>query len=239
MNAGNTAAMASERRIGLIHTVSTLAPVFAGLAASLLPGVSVAGIVDESLLGDAIAAGGLTPDIQRRLADHVRSLVGQGAGTVMVTCSSLGPAVDQLAATSAVPLLRVDTAMAEEAVRSARRVGVLATLQTTLRPTADLVRDRAAAHGARVEVVAHLCEGAFAALKAGDTGRHDELVRAGLRALEPRVDLVLLAQASMARVLLDNGVPGKVPILTSPRRAVEQLARAVAGQGRPAGPRKE
>lgn len=101
-----------------------------------------------------------------------------------------------------------------------------------MNPTTELVRARAAI-GASVAVVAHLCEGAFAVLQDGDITRHDELVRAGLRALEPQVDLVILAQASMARVLLSDGVPSQVPILASPGLAVEHLAHLVADRHQP------
>jgi hypothetical protein len=77
-------------------------------------------------------------------------------------------------------------------------------------------------------VIARVCDGAFDALAAGDRDRHDELVRDGLRALIAEVDVVVLAQASMARVVetLDES-ERTVPILSSPRlgmeRAVELL----------------
>jgi hypothetical protein len=44
----------------------------------------------------------------------------------------------------------------------------------------------------------------------------------------PRVDVIVLAQASMARVV--QGLPEKdrrVPILSSPRLAVERLAQVI------------
>jgi len=218
-------------RVGAIHTVGTLVPVFGELAGDLLPGATLTDVVDESLLGDAIAAGVLTPEIEDRLAGHVRSLIDHGVDAVLVTCSSLGAAVDRLARLAPVPLLRVDAAMADAAVRDGTKIGVLATLSTTMAPTVDLIRHRAHDAGADVQVVSYLCDGAFAALKAGEVHRHDELVRAGLRALEPEADLVALAQASMARVLLADDVESRVPIMTSPRLAVERLARLLGEAG--------
>ena len=111
--------------------------------------------------------------------------------------------------------------MAEAAVRIGARVGVLATLATTLEPTAELV----ARHGG--DVRAHLCEGAFDALQAGDRDRHDELVREGLRQIEAEVDVVVLAQASMARVT--DALSASVPILSSPRLGIERVAQLVGG----------
>ncbi len=74
------------------------------------------------------------------------------------------------------------------------------------------------------------CPGAFDALKAGDTATHDAIVLKALKALMTEVDVVVLAQASMARVL-DQLKPEEklVPILTSPRMGVERLAKPLAG----------
>ncbi len=111
-----------------------------------------------------------------------------------------------------------------------RRVGVIATLSTTLEPTVNLVKARAAAQGREVEIVAHLCEGAFQAVVAGDTATHDRLVNAGLKELMERVDVVVLAQASMARVA--EAMPEaekRVPILASPRLGVEAAKKTLAG----------
>ena len=50
----------------------------------------------------------------------------------MVTCSSIGRAVETAAELVATPVLRVDRPMAEQAVARASRIGVVATLPTTL-----------------------------------------------------------------------------------------------------------
>jgi Asp/Glu/hydantoin racemase len=210
--------------IGFVHTVLSLPPTFAELAAELAPEADVFHIVDETLLGNTRKEGSLSATTRRRVLGYVESAAEAGADLVVVTCSSIGPAVDASRDFVDVPVLRIDEAMADEAVRIGSRIGVLATLSTTLEPTAQLVERR----GRDVEVVARVCDGAFDALSAGDRDRHDELVRDGLRALIAEVDVVVLAQASMARVVetLDES-ERTVPILSSPRlgmeRAVELL----------------
>jgi Asp/Glu/hydantoin racemase len=216
--------MAEERCVTLIHTVAGLAPVFNSLARDVLPpGTRIVHLVDEELLQDTIRRGSIAHQTRSRLRDYVEFAGRSGADAVMVTCSSVGPVVDELAPDAGVPVVRVDTAMADEAVRIGARVGVLGTLSTTLQPTAELIRARA---GREVHVDARLAEGAFEALQAGDTAEHDRRVLAALSELLARVDVVVLAQASMARVaeLLPSG-ERRVPILTSPRLAVERLAR--------------
>jgi Asp/Glu/hydantoin racemase len=154
---------------------------------------------------------------------YVESAAEAGADLVVVTCSSIGPAVDASRDFLDVPVLRVDEPMAEEAVRIGTRIGVVATLASTLEPTAELVRRRAREAGKEVEVTARVCDGAFEALQAGDRDRHDELVREALREVISGSDVVVLAQASMARVVETLG-DVDVPVLASPRLAVQRVA---------------
>lgn len=213
------------KRLAYIHTVTTLPAVFKSLCSELIPEVDIFHIVDESLLQNTIRQNQLSRSTMRRLINHVASAEAGGADLVMVTCSSVGPAVDLAQPLFDIPVLRVDQPMADLAVKSGERIGVAATLQTTLDPTASLIRARAAAAGKEVEVTARLCQGAFEAVVSGDTARHDELVKAGLQELISEVDVIVLAQASMARVVESlSEEERRVPILSSPRLAVEYLA---------------
>lgn len=216
------------KTLGLIHTSATLVPVFAALCKERLPGVATFNIVDDSLVRAIGAKGALTADIARRVAAYIQSAESGGADHILVTCSSIGPAVEAAAPFCAVPVLRVDQPMADRAVQTGRRIGVIATLPTTLHPTSDLVRRRAALAGREIALTARLCEGAFEALMAGDAVTHDAKVAAALRELAGAVDVILLAQASMARVV--DSLPEaerRIPILASPPLAIEHLATLV------------
>lgn len=211
-------------RIALVHTSATLVPTFAALCAAKLPGVEVVNLVDDSLIKQVIREGELRPEVARRVLRQVVAAAETGADLVLVTCSSIGPAVEASAPFVSVPVLRVDQAMADRAVAIGSRVGVIATLSTTLEPTSDLIRRRAALANRPLELSPHLCDGAFEALMSGDTARHDSLVQNGLETLAPQVDVIVLAQASMARVA--EALPpcdDWPPILSSPALAIEHL----------------
>lgn len=215
----------SVKTLGLIHTSATLVPVFADLCAKFLPHVKVFNIVDDSLIKNTIACGELTPDTARRVVNYADSAQDAGADFILYTCSSIGPAVETAATLSKVPVLRVDQPMADKAVQSGKKIGVLATLSTTLNPTTDLVRRRAIALGKEIELLPVLCEGAFEALMSGDAATHDQKVGNALKELSGEVDVILLAQASMARVVDTlSDADKKVPILASPPIAMEYLA---------------
>jgi len=212
--------------VALIHTSPSMVPIFKSLADELLPkGVSVFNMVDESLLCDIIRDKCCPPATARRLVGHVISADSAGASVVLVTCSSMGRAVEASRALVAAKVLRVDEPMADKAVSIGSRIGVVATLPSTLEPTAALIKSRAAAAGKTIELTSQVVDGAFDAVISGDGAKHDALVGAALRELGRKVDVIVLAQASMARVV--DALPADqkpVPILSSPRSAMEHLA---------------
>ena len=214
-----------QKTLGLVHTSATLVPVFAQLCKEKLPDVNVFNIADDSLVKGIMAAGSLTPTIARRVAAYLESAELAGADYIMVTCSSIGPAVEAAAKLIGVPVLRVDQPMADKAATTGKRIGVIATLRTTLEPTADLISRRAALAGKQIELTSRLCEGAFDALMSGQPAVHDAKVAAALKELSQQVDVIVLAQASMARVV-DALAPEdkRVPILASPAIAVDYLS---------------
>ncbi|OQP59852.1 aspartate/glutamate racemase family protein [Niastella populi] len=214
-----------QKTLGLIHTSATLVPVFQQLCSQYLPNVKVFNIVDDSLIKNVISCGELTPTNARRVVNYVGSAEVAGADFILVTCSSIGAAVEAAAGLTGVPVLRVDQPMADKAVQTGKRIGVVATLSTTLQPTSDLVKRRAAVAGKTIDLKTVLCEGAFDALMSGDTATHDAMVAKALRELSAGTDVIVLAQASMARVA-DGLAPEdkKVPILASPGIAIQHIA---------------
>ena len=215
----------ATKTLGLIHTSATLVPVFQQLCAQYLPGVQVFNIVDDSLIKNVIRNNALLPETARRVVDYAGSAEAAGADFILYTCSSIGAAVETAAQLTTVPVLRVDQPMADQAVRTGKRIGVIATLPTTLEPTSDLVKRRAAAAGKEIELQSRLCEGAFDALMRGDTETHDRMVAEALKELSSQVDVIVLAQASMARVVEGlSEADKKVPILSSPAIAIQHLA---------------
>ncbi len=215
-------------KLAIVHTVASLIPVFRTLADELIPTTDVFNIVDESLLRQAIADGTVTPALARRVTGHLWAAQDAGADLILVSCSSIGPAVDRARDLVSVPVVRVDEAMARCAVSIGGRIGVLATLSSTLAPTTELIRRVAVEAGREVDVTATVVEGAFERAIGGDPDGHDQLVRGALETCLAGSEVVVLAQASMARAAGTlMGAPRSVPILTSPRLAMEQVAQLI------------
>jgi Asp/Glu/hydantoin racemase len=211
--------------LGFVHTSATLVPLFQQLSTEFLNGIETFNIVDDSLIKDVIKKGKLMPNTAARVVNHIQAAEAAGADVILVTCSSIGVAIETAATLASVPVIRVDQAMADEAVKISNRIGVIATLPTTLEPTSDLVKRRALFAGKNVSITSKLCDGAFEALMSGNAVKHDEMVAKALKELMQEVDVIVLAQASMARVVDGLSAEEKlIPILASPTIAMKKIA---------------
>jgi Asp/Glu/hydantoin racemase len=208
----------------LVHTVPLLLAEFDRLGSVLLPGVTLKHILDEPLLERVRVRGRLAPEDAERLQSHIDLAAQIGAQAVLVTCSSVSPCVDAIRTKASPPVVKIDDAMLAEAVHLGIRIGIVATNPTTLEPTERSLLARAASCGKTVELEVTLVEGALTALLQGDSGTHDRLVSQAVLKLAGRVDVVALAQASMARALdvIPEGTC-RVPVLSSPHLALAQI----------------
>ena len=187
----------------------------------LMPDVRRINIVDDSLLSDVIAVGHITPAVTKRMCKYVQAAEEAGADAILSLCSSLGPTIDIARPLVKIPVIKIDDPMAEEAARSANRIGVIATLPTTLRPTVDLIHSKSSAMRKECQIQPVLVEGAFQILMSGGRERHDRMVAEAARKLANQVELIVLAQASMTRLVLSLSQETGLRVLSSPRLAIE------------------
>lgn len=210
----------------IVHTSFVSVQDLTALFHELGPELELHHIVDDSLLREVLAHGGVTPAVRRRVREYYRAAELAGASLIFNQCSSVGEAADAAARVVHVPVVKVDSAMAWEACRIGARIGVVATLETTLGPTCRLVERTARRMRRKVGIVRCLVRGAFEKLMGGDRPGHNAMVIAAIRDLTQKVDVVVCAQGSMVTILAELG-PTRVPVLTSPRMGVESAVRRV------------
>lgn len=210
-------------KIAFVHTVSTLINEFNNLGAEVLPETRLVHILDEAILDHIHQNDGVSADDTHRLRSHVESAEKVHADAVLVTCSVLSSCIDEIRPLVGIPIIKIDEALVELAVEKGETIGMLATNPDTLKPSAQILYDEAERVGKKIIVVPRLVEYAFAAIRKGDSETHDKLVRQAILDLAPDVDVIVLAQASMARVLkLIPEQERRVPILSSPHLALER-----------------
>jgi len=126
-----------------------------------------------------------------------------GVDAILITCSTINRAagaVREAMAAHGVPVVQIDEAMMEAAVRRGGRVLVIATHGPTVRNTPDLLQGTAARMGASISFCGATVEEAFHRLGSGDVEGHNRLIADAIRsaASRERIDVVVLAQLSMA-----------------------------------------
>ena len=215
--------------LAIIHTTPATVDLLKALAAELLPDTTVINFVDDSILPQLARNGGDVGAVQDRLVQYARIAESVGADVILEACSSVGEVVATMAQAIDIPIIRIDEAMAEAAVQSATRIGVAATLPTTLNPTLRLIKAKAEAAGKEVEIETALAQSAYQKLMSGDRDGHDADLVETLLQLAQNVDVVVLAQASMARVLPKLPADVQDKFLTSPRLGMERV-KGVLGQ---------
>lgn len=185
---------------------------------------------DPSIINDAVKAGYVTRYCTARLVSMYMDAINQDADAILNICSSVGDVADasqDLAKLTGVPIVRIDEEMCREAVRQGRRIGVMATLRTTLDPTRNTVLRVAREMDKRVEMVDVLVEGGFGL----DPKQFLELMAKYANEIADKVDVILFAQGSMAYAEDHiREVTGKV-ILSSPRFGALALKRALEVKG--------
>ncbi|HJR78708.1 MAG TPA: aspartate/glutamate racemase family protein [Anaerolineales bacterium] len=215
-------------KLAIIHTTSATVDSMKALAAEILPDSVLVNFVDDSILPQLGQNGGNLAEVEDRLVHYARFAEQVGADVILEACSSVGELVSKMQSAVSIPIVRIDEAMAEQAVQRGEHLGVAATLRTTLQPTTRLLQSKAQAAGKQVEITPVLIEGAYQKLMAGDRAGHDNLLVEKLQELARIVDVVVLAQASMARVLPRLSAADQDKILVSPRLAMERVQSVVA-----------
>lgn len=216
-------------RIALIHALKhSIVPIEAAFA-RLWPEARLANLLDDSLSADLARDGALTPAMTERFLTLARYARRAGADGILFTCSAFGPCIEACARDLApIPVLKPNEAMIEEAIAlagPAARIGLLATFAPTL---ASMPAEFAAA-APQATLVPCLAADALAALDHGDAVAHDQAAARAATAL-PEVDVVALAQFSLARAAhMVEAATGK-PVLTTPDSAVRKLQRLLLTQ---------
>ena len=136
----------------------------AGSKKQLGEDVELYSLQDPSVLADVREAGYVTTAPAARLIGMYMKAAEEGVDAMLNLCSSVGEVADSVqdvAKYIGVPIVRVDEEMCREAVRKGQRIGVMATLPTTLEPTKGTILRMAHECGKHVELVDCLVDCAF------------------------------------------------------------------------------
>mgnify|MGYP003350745530 CR=1 FL=1 len=212
-------------RIALIHALAlSIAPV-ARAFAEQWPAAETFNLLDDSLSVDRERAGELTPQIAERVSQLARYAIRCDADAILFTCSAFGPAIEVTQRWNALPVLKPNEAMFEQALTKGGRTALMLTFQPSVESMKAEFKAQAAGRANDLTVI--LVPEAMAAAQRGDVAEQGRLL-AEAAAKAGTFDTLMLGQFSMAPAQAAVQKVVSCPVLTSPSSAVEALKQKLA-----------
>ena len=219
-----------KKSIAIIQTSAVSSAELKALCTEIIPEVKVFQIIDDSLIQEVNASGGPTYGVRNRMLQYYRQAESLGVDLILNQCSSVGEVADQIRPFISVPIVKIDEAMARKAVSLGSRIGVVATVATTVGPSTRLIESTAREMGKDVRVEKHLVDGAMMVLiEEKNVEKHNSMVRDEVLRAAENNDVIVLAQGSMT-VLLPVLADVQKPVLSSPRLCIEYIRELLYGK---------
>lgn len=206
------------KTLGIIHAAVFTSQTVQPYLDEILPGVDVMHFGDDTVQRDNLRAPvGTIPKVNfYKFATYAHFLEQAGVNLIMLACSTFNQAVEHARPMINTPLLQIDRPMMDLAVREGTRIGLLATLPSTVPSSERLLRQAAADAGKEITVETVLNQEAFQVLRAGNPAKHNEMLLHSIDQLSGKVDAIVMAQVSMS-VLEKELTHTRVPVFNSGR----------------------
>ncbi len=157
-------------------------------------------LMDEAVLIRMMKDGNTEELTVPWLTGLVENAVKGGAQGVIVSCSSLSPAVLPVNKISSVPVVRIDEALYRTVCANTKNPAVLMTNPTNEQPARLIAEETKDLLGLNTLPDFFVCREAFQALLDGKPAKHDELVRQEIAKILKDHDGIILSQISIERV---------------------------------------
>jgi hypothetical protein len=202
-------------------------PTFDQLVQELAPTLRVTHSVGENLLTQAQRDGAESPALIAAVHQAMKQACASGAAIVVCTCSTVGGIAEAMETNGAFTATRVDRAMADLAVSKGLPILLVATVESTLAPTTELLQTSARHMGVTLDIDSLLVREAWPYFTAGDHDRYIGTLVQAVSARNSAGKVVVLAQASMAPAA-DALAKLGITALSSPRLGVEHAIALLA-----------
>lgn len=150
-----------NQRVAVLHTSFVFLNVESSvtdLLEELLPKAGMVHLVDSDVLATVMREQGISDRSTSRMVHLAQATEDAGADVIFSARSSLGPAMGVARRSVETPIVEIDDGMSRKALETATRIGVLATVPTTLGPTVDLIEQKAVEMTKEIEVARELSE---------------------------------------------------------------------------------
>jgi aspartate/glutamate racemase len=202
----------SNKTLGIIHASHITITAMQPYIDKYIPEVSIMHLCDDTIQRDNIAAGvGVIPKVNYfKFAQYAHNLEEAKVDLILLACSTFNFAAELARPQINTPIAQIDRPMMEAAVQYGKKIGMLATLATTVPSSERLLQ--ICAHEAKKDIVMKtaLCDEAFKEYSKGNIQKHNEILLEQIDKLSFEVDCIVMAQLSMSALapyLKDTKVP--------------------------------
>ena len=179
-------------------------------------------LLDDGLFRWVGETKGVVPEMYEPFEAHTRYMVERGADAILFTCSAFQPCIDAVMSKYAIPMLKPNDAMIEQALDTGSRIAILATVAGTIPSVSAEINAIARNRGQEVTLVQYYVEHAFETMAAGDGDSHDTMVKDKARTITD-ADVIILAQFTLSRAAAAVRQVTDIPVLNSPSAAIAKL----------------
>ena len=210
-------------RVVMIHALAESIPPVRMAFQDEFPEAQVVNLLDEGLLTDF--QGQITPDLRRRMTDLICYSQDNNADAIGLACSVYAPVVDSARDLVSVPLVSSYGPVMAEAAAAGPRVGIIASVEATIRDAEHYLRLAAQEIGKEVEPKPRVADDLITVLRAEGEEAFERRLEEEVLKLAPEVDVVLLSQFSFASALAHLKQVSPVPVLSAPHSSARTLKR--------------
>lgn len=207
-----------DKTLGIIHAAVFTAQTVQKYIDEIIPEVSIMHLGDDTVQRDnlAVEVGTIPKKNYFKFVTYAHFLQEAGVDMILLGCSTFNRAVEYARPMIEIPMLQIDRPMMDLAVQDGHRIGLLATLPSTVPSSERLLRLAADDAGKTIEIKTVLSSEAFKVLRAGNPEKHNEILLQEIDMLSQDVDAIVMAQVSMS-VLEPSLTNTRVPVYNSGR----------------------
>lgn len=204
------------KTLGIIHASILTSTAVQPFIANYIPNIEIMHVVDDTIQRDNLKANaGEIPKVNFfKFSQYAHNLEEAGVDMILLACSTFNFAAELARPMINTPIAQIDRVMMETAVQNGKKIGLLATLPTTVPSSLRLLEIAAEEAGREVKIETVLESRAFEEYLKGNFDKHNEILLEAINSLSDRVDCIVMAQLSMSKLapLLKET---KVPVYNS------------------------
>ena len=204
------------KTLGIIHASHITIKAMEPYIQKYIPDVEIMHLCDDTIQRDNIKAGaGVIPKVNYfKFAEYAHNLEEAKVDMILLACSTFNYAAELARPMINIPIAQIDRPMMQKAVQTGKKIGLLATLPTTVPSSERLLDIVAKEEGKEIERKTVLCSEAFDAYSKGDIEGHNRILKEAIAKLSDEVDCIVMAQLSMSALAPFLGET-KVPVYNS------------------------